>query len=146
MRPILTLTAAALLATPALAQAQDHERLPESSTEELANTLRDPAMQAQMADTVAALSKVLIDLPVAPLAEAIAEAQGEPVEEIDPSLSVRDVAPGADELPDTIARELPQAMDRMGSMAGAFEKMLPALRDLAASFGDALEESRISNR
>lgn len=147
MRRLLVLGAATVLAVPAPALAQDHGASPpEAEIGVLADTLRDPATQVQVADTLGALSQVLLNLKVAPFVEAMEQATGEPVRDIDPDERIRDFAPGAEELPDAIDRELPRAMDRMAGMGDAMQTLLPALRDIAAQFERAIEDSAISVR
>ncbi|MHA6332091.1 hypothetical protein ACXYL9_00280 [Qipengyuania sp. CAU 1752] len=145
MRTILAFGAALSLAvpTPALAQIA-----PESDAElgAMVETLRDPVVQVQASEMLAAMSQVLLNLKVAPLAEAMAEIAGEPIDDIDPDQTVRDLAPEAEYLPQDIHREVPQAMDRLAGMSGALAAMLPALRDMAAQMETAIEDGADSVR
>ena len=149
MRRLLVLGAAAMLAVPAPVLAQDvGEDAPEEDIGALAESLRDPQTQAQLASTLGALSQVLLNLPVAPFVEAMEQATGETADDLDldPDATVRDIAPDAERLPEAIESELPRAMDRMAGMGDAMQTLLPALRDLARQFGQALDESALSVR
>ena len=147
MRRLLALGAAAMLAVPAPVLAQD---IGEGATEEdigaLAESLRDPQTQAQIASTLGALSQVLLNLPVAPFVEAMEQATGETADDLDPDATVRDIAPDAERLPEAIESELPRVMDRMAGMGDAMQTLLPALRDIARQFGRTLDESALSVR
>lgn len=145
MRPILAIGAALSLAVPAPALAQI---APESDAElgAMVEILRDPVVQVQAGEMLAAMSQVLLNLKVAPLAEAMAEIAGEPIDDIDPDQTVRDLAPEAEYLPQDIRREVPQAMDRLAGMSGALAAMLPALRDMAAQMETAIEDGADSVR
>lgn len=139
--------AAAMVVAPVPALAQDSEvAAQQERIGALSDTLRDPATQAQVADTLGALSQVLLNLKVAPFAEAMAQATGEPAPDIDPDAQVRDLAPEAEQLPEAIDRELPRAMDRMAGMGDAMQTLLPVLRDMATQFGRVIEESAVSVR
>ena len=109
---------------------------------DMADRLTDPAFQQELSATLGTLSQILLDLPLAPLAEAAADFAGE-ARDIDPDLTLRKMAPEAGEVPGAIERELPRAMDRMASMAGAIESMAPALREAARAMEDALARAAI---
>ena len=147
MRVLLAGAASGALALAAPAAAQDplppEERaapMGEERLDALAERLADPDTQEQLSATLATLSDVLLDLPLAPMAEAVAEAAGEDPEAVDPDVTLRSMAPGAGEVPRVIEDRLPEAMDRMAGMSGALAKMLPALRDLADRFEAAGRE------
>ena len=131
----------ALAGTAAPAAAQDVQT--DGAIAALTDRLSDPALQQELAVTVAALSQVLLDLPIAPLAEAAADMAGETadqrVQDIDPDMTIRKALPEASDVPQVIERELPQAMDRMASLSGAMQAMLPALRDAARRMEGAIE-------
>ena len=142
--PFVAALALAGTATPALAQdALPGGDIPDADFSEVTDRLSDPAFQQDLAVTVATLSQVLLDLPIAPLAQAAADmagdVSGEEPRDIDPDLTIRKVAPEAADVPQVIERELPQAMARMGDMAGAMEAMLPALLDMARQMEGAVE-------
>ncbi|WP_379548237.1 hypothetical protein ACFCW2_03560 [Qipengyuania sp. DSG2-2] len=140
MRILTALAASLALAAgsaPALAQSADPA--PEEAVGAMADRLSDPAFQQQLSVTLATLSQVLLDLPIAPLAEAAAEMAGEEPLAVDPDMTLRKVAPDASAVPEVIEQELPRAMDRMASMAGGMEAMLPALREAARQMEQAFE-------
>jgi hypothetical protein len=129
MRIMLTAfaAAAAIAATPALAAEGDAARL--------ADELRDPAKQAEIAAMVETMTALMLEMPVAPLLRAKAEMEGTDPEAVDPDLTVRDLAgPEAEAAPREIAVRLPQMMGVLAALAVSFEQMMPQLR----AMGDAL--------
>jgi len=117
----------ALASTPALAAEGDAGRLAEELT--------DPARQAEIAAMIEAMTTVMLDMSVAPLARAKAEIEGGDPEAVDPGLTVRDLAgPEAEGMPREIAMRLPQMMGALAVLAVSFEQMLPQLR----AMGDTL--------
>ena len=146
---LLTLTATALVAAsplPALAQDMPPASVDEPAAEiapadqdlsELAGTLSDPDVQENLTRTLETLGEVLLDLPLAPLADAAAQMAGEEPGSVDPDLTLRRISPEAERLPNEIADNLPRMMDAMAGMAQGLEAMLPALRDMA----DRMEEA-----
>lgn len=108
----------------------------------LADTMGDPAVQDRLARTLQTLGEVLLDMPLAPLAEAAAEIVGEDAKTVDPDMTLRKIAPDAGRLPDDIATNLPRMMNRMAGMAGGLEAMLPALRGMAARLEALSDELR----
>lgn len=156
------LPAALLVALPAAAQAQlppEHpaERPPEHTAAPavgavhageppLSQQLRDPAMQESLAATVAVLGEVLLDLPLAPIVEPMAEAAGRDPASVDPDLTLRKMRPEAGEIPARAAQELPRALDRAAAMAGTVETVRPILADMAGRLMEALEEARRGGR
>lgn len=141
----IVLTAAlplAALATPAFGQ-EEAQLPPETETlEHLSDSLSDPVRQQQLADTLAVLTEVLLDLPLAPLVEPLAEATadiaGEEPRPVDPDMTLRRMAPGAGRLSGEIQDKLPRAMDAMARLSESFSVMLPALREMGERMKDAL--------
>ena len=124
MRALLLLAAAVLIPAPALA----HDG--ESDTGRLAEELRDPARQEQIAAVAGAMAATMLDTPDAPLLRAARELAGEDPEAIDPDLRVGDVlGPEAAEVPYEYAERLPQMMGAMAGLAVALEGMLPQWRE-----------------
>lgn len=128
--------AAALLAAtaslPALAQDADDAVAENSGIAEAAALMDDPEMQEQASLMAAALVGMLLEMPVGQLAGAMGEVDGVEAPAIDPDATVRDLmGEGANGAPERVAERLPQMMEAMAGMAGAFEEMLPALRELA---------------
>ncbi|QZH75383.1 MAG: hypothetical protein JY451_01810 [Erythrobacter sp.] len=104
----------------------------ESDLTSAVETMSDPATQEQAALMAAMLVGALMEMPVAPLAEAVSTMAGEDSPAIDPDARVRDyVGPEAARAPEVVAERLPEMMEAMAGMAGAFEQMLPQLRELA---------------
>ena len=123
MRILLTAfaAAAASTATPALAAEGDAARL--------ADELRDPAKQAEIAAMVETMAALMLEMPVAPLLRAKAEIEGADPEAVDPNLTVRDLAgPEVGDAPRELAVRLPQMMGVLATLAVSFEQMLPELR------------------
>ena len=134
----------AALATPVVAQEIAIEPSETESIERLADTLSDPGQQEALATSLAVVTEILLDLPLAPLlqplAEATADVTGEPVRRVDPDATLRKIAPGAGQVSAQIQDKLPRAMDGMASMTGAVARMVPTLRDMARRMKEALPE------
>ena len=137
MRTLTRITALVALAAPlpALAQVSDAE----VATAEVEATLKDPVAQAAIAEGMAAASEALLDIPLAPLAKAVAEASGEDPDYVDPDMTLRSVSPDAQDAPDRVRESLPRVMGAMGSMAGGMGAMIPALREMADRMRAAVE-------
>lgn len=125
----------ALLAAPV--QAQD-----DTALEPLVRDLADPARQQALAQTLSTLSHVLLDLPLAPLARAAAQAAGEDPDAVDPQLTLRQMSPDAERVPGELADRVPQMMGAMAGMAEGMQAMLPALRQMADRMEEAFPEGR----
>ena len=137
--------AAALVLVSSGAGAQDYAEPDTVSDAEfdaslMAEKRSDTELQDRLALTLATLSQALLDLPLAPLAEAMEDIAGEDIGDIGPDTTLRSMAPEADAVPEVIERELPRAMDRMASMAGAVEAMGPVLRDAARAIEEAFAD------
>ena len=139
MRAVVLSAVLAALAAPVPVLAQDRT---EEDASRVAETLRDPVLQETVATGMAAASEALLDVPLAPLARAVAEAAGEDPREIDPDMTLRHVAPEAADVPAEIHDKLPRVMGAMAGMAGGFSAMIPALRDMAERMKDAVEQAR----
>lgn len=137
MRTLTRITALVALAAPlpALAQVSDAE----VATAEVEATLKDPVAQAAIAEGMAAASEALLDIPLAPLAKAVAEASGEDPDYVDPDMTLRSVSPDAQDAPERVRESLPRVMGAMGSMAGGMGAMIPALREMADRMRAAVE-------
>ncbi len=135
--PILT-AALLAIAAPVAASAQDAE----GTAAEVERTLGDPATQEAMAEGMAAASEALLDVPLAPLAKAVARAAGEDPEDVDPNMTLRSTSPAADDVPSRVREELPRVMGAMAGMAGGMGAMVPALREVAERMREAVERAR----
>lgn len=133
----LTVFAAALaLAAPIPALAQPGE------AGRMAQRLSDPEFQDALAETVAVMGEILLDMPLAPMAEAAAEIAGKDPATVDPDLTLRKAAPGAGRVPGEMAEKLPRMMDGMAGMAGGVEAMLPALKAMAKRMEKSMDSLR----
>lgn len=126
--------AAACLAVPANAQ----DAPAETGLADMAERMADPAMQQQTAMMLRAMTEILLDMPVAPMVEAMAEMAGKDPETVDPDMTLRKYAPQAERVPEAVERHAPQVMRGMGAMAGALDKMAPQMRDMARRMEQAL--------
>jgi hypothetical protein len=138
---VLTRAAAVLALAapmPALAQVSDTE----IATAEIESTLKDPVMQTAVAEGMAAASEALLDMPLAPLARAIAEVAGEDPDAVDPAMTLRSVSPDAQDAPERVRETLPRMMGAMGSVAGGMGAMVPALREMAERMREAMDAAR----
>ena len=136
---ILTAAATAAFAAPQMAYAQDSGV--EATTAEIERKLGDPAVQEAMADGMAAASEALLDVPLAPLAKAIARAAGENPEAVDPGMTLRSVSPEADDVPAKVRERLPAVMGAMAGMAGGMGAMVPAMKEMAARMAEAMAKA-----
>ena len=141
---VLSALAASVVAAPAPLLAQDEAEAeaplaleePGDVFSGMAERFKDPEQQRQMALMLRTMSEVLLDMPLAPLMEAMGEVAGEDAPEVDPDATLRSMSPHADRVPEEIEKNLPRALDAMGSMAEAMEKMMPALKDMAERMKD----------
>ena len=138
MRALIIAAATLAVATPLPAFAQDVEG--DFEEPRLSEKLADPALQQGIAESVAVMTEVMLDIPLAPIMEAMAEAVGEDPGKVDPDMTLRKVSPGADRLPSEVADKLPRAMGAMAGMAGGMEKMMPALRQMAERMKDVMAD------
>lgn len=156
---ILALCAAAALAVPAAAGASEPAPLPEFELygeplyapeaeyeEPLSQRLADPVVQNELASTVAVLGEILLDMPLAPIVEPMAEIAGRDPGSVDPDLTLRKMRPEASDVPTRVARDLPRAMGAMASMADSLEAMRPALREMAERLEFGIDQASRGQR
>ena len=160
MRPVILALPLALFAAPVAAQADADMRAdtaivmpdfdaaaPDSETplESLSQRLSDPRTQNEVAATVAVLSEILLDMPLAPLIEPLAKATADaadvPRRPVDPDLTLRRMSPRAGDFTARVARELPRAMDRMADASDGIAALLPVLRDAVRTLEDRVENA-----
>lgn len=139
---ILPAAAFAALAAPAAAQDDSALAVEAAPLAEMAEQMRDPDRQREIALMVQTMTEVLLDMPIAPLAKAAADMAGEKAGDIDPNMTLRQMAPDAGEVSKQVGKNLPRAMDAMSSMAEGFAAMTPALRQMAERMKDALPQDR----
>ena len=133
-----TLFAVCALAAPLPALAQ--ERPIEEDAAAMARTMSDPARQQDMAMMLRAMAEVMLDLPIAPLVEAMEEASGEKGPEVAPGATLRSLSPeAAGRVPELVEKGVPRAMTAMGAMAQGAGTMAPAMRDMAKKMAPLLE-------
>lgn len=144
MRLLASAIGLAALAAPLPAHAQietidpDTEIAPPETNDALAARLADPAAQQQMAATLAALSDVLLDLPLAPLARALADAGVEAADDIPMDTTLRKLAPGSTRVQDEVTERLPQMMGSMAQLSKGMQEMMPALKEMAKRMREAI--------
>ncbi len=134
MRHFLLPAAFAAFVLPVPALSQESAEPQAASLAELGEQMRDAERQRETALMLQALTEVLLDMPIAPLAEAAAEMAGEQAERIDPDMTLRQVAPDADRVSDEVARNVPRAMEAAGALAEGLAAMTPVLREMAERF------------
>ncbi len=142
MRTVILPAALAVLVLPVPAVAQEVAASAEAAPlADLAGRMGDAEQQRETALMLRALAEVVLDMPIAPLAQAAAEMTGRKAQAIDPDLTLRSIAPGAGRVGEEIERGLPQAMAAVGTLAEAFATMAPALEDMAARLRQPAPES-----
>lgn len=126
MRLALITFAAAGALLPATASAAE----PGTHTREVAEELRDPARQAQIAASAEAVTDAVLAMPAAPLLRAVKEVAGEDPDYVDPDVRVGDlVDPDTAEKSHEFAHRLPQMMGALAGLSVAVEDLLPELRE-----------------
>lgn len=122
---MITMTAVCAL-LPATAIAAE----PDTETGRVAEELRKPERQAQIAAAAEAVTDAVLSMPAAPLLRAAKEVAGENPDEVDPDLRVGDIVdPETADKSYEFAHRLPQMMGAMAGMAAAMEGILPELRE-----------------
>ena len=133
--PAIALTACAV-PMPVLAQAE--ETAEPAPLADFSERMQDPEQQRETALMLQAMTEILLDLPIGPLAEAAAEMAGEEAAKIDPQMTLRQLAPEAGQVSDEVARTVPRAMRAVGAMADGVAVMAPHLQSLAQRLREAL--------
>lgn len=137
--PVIAATALAGMLAPVPAMAQDQADASSPRAAEIADKLSDPMTQYVVAGMISAMTKAVLDMPVAPMVEAVEQASGKRVGKLPRDARVADLA-GTDqqEVREKIVEHVPRAMAAMGTMAGAFEAMMPQLERMARTMRDSL--------
>lgn len=146
MRALILTIAALGAAAPLPAVAQSTDTGQPADTEQaaarMAEKLGNPATQQALAQSVATMGEILLDLPIAPLADAAAQMVGEERSDMDRDATLRKIAgPYADRVPAQLAERLPQMMGAVATMAQGVEVMMPQLREMAARMKDAMAQA-----
>ncbi|MFA6031515.1 MAG: hypothetical protein WC889_01260 [Myxococcota bacterium] len=139
---ILLASALACAASPAIAQEVPADETEAAPLADMAEQMRDPVRQRELALMAQTMTEVLLDLPLAPLVQAAAGMAGEAAGRVDPDLTLRKLAPQAGRVSAAIGRDAPRAMQAAGTLAGAMAAMTPALRDMAEQMARALPERK----
>lgn len=137
LRSLALAAPAAALLMPLPAQASH-----DSELGPVIESLSDPERQQAMAQTLSTLSQMLLDLPLAPMARAVAQAAGEDPDLVDPQMTLRHLSPDAERVPEELSDRVPEMMGAMAGMAQGMEAMLPALRQMAERMEQSLPEPR----
>ncbi|WP_341710807.1 hypothetical protein [Erythrobacter sp.] len=139
MRPtIIPAALLSLIAIPVAAQEAPAPAPEAGALADMAQQMQDPERQRDLALVAQTMAEVLLDLPIAPLAQAAAEMAGEEARQIAPDLTLRKLAPEAGELSGEIGRSAPRVMQAAGTLAGALAAMAPTLREMAEQMARAL--------
>jgi hypothetical protein len=134
---------AALLA-PATAMARDEAALadaPAGKAAEIAQRLNDPLTQYVVAGMVTAASKALLEMPVAPVVDAVEQASGRRMGNLPRDARLADLA-GVDQdrLRERIVADVPRAMAAMGALASAVGRMSPELERMARTLRQSVPQ------
>ena len=133
--------ALATAAFPASAYARTAEQAPH-----MAQRLSDPIVQAQVALVAAAMSQMMLDMKIGPLAKSLGAMGVHDAANLPPDARLGDmIGPDARNAPKIIAREMPKVMGQMGAMAGAMEAMLPQLQGILRNMQRQIEHSQRPN-
>lgn len=132
---ILPAAALAALATPVYAQDASAD---EAALADMAAQMRDPVRQQDIALMLQTMTEIMLDMPIAPLAQAAAEMVGEQAERIDPDTTLRKMVPQAGRVSAEIGRNAPRAMAAASTMVEAMAKMTPMMRAMAERMAQAL--------
>ena len=135
---LFPVAAFAVFALPLPALAQDGEGSDTAPLAGFGERMKDPAQQREMALMLQAMTEVLLDMPIGPLAEAAADMAGEEAAKIDPDMTLRQLAPDAGQVSEEVARNVPRAMRAAGAMAEGMAAMAPQLRALTERMRESL--------
>ena len=135
MRFVTFAAIAAVFAVPAPVLAQEAEALPDpdvAMNEALyraASEMADPERQEQVAAMAGTVLEAMMDMPVGPLMRAAETMAGRDGEDIDPDLTLADVAgPDALDSADEISERVPEMMQTLAAFAYAMDGVLPEMR------------------
>ena len=135
MRFVTLAALAGLFALPAPVLAQEAEALPDpdvAMNEALyraASEMADPERQEQVAALAGTVLEAMLDMPVGPLMRAAETMAGRDGEDIDPDLTLADVAgPDALDSAEEISERLPEMMQTLAAFTYAMDGVLPEMR------------------
>lgn len=148
-----TLTFATLLsATVAVpAVAQDRDTAPYDRAGRLADEWADPARLDAVGDTVEAVTRALLAMPVGPLADAAARMDPDSdLADVPPDATLADLAGEDEDMPARLADDARHAGRVMAGMTQEMARMLPVFEamahDMAAQWRNRIEEARRDDR
>ncbi len=126
----------AVAPVPALARDQQHTG---GKAAEIAEKLNDPMTQYALAGMLSAMSKAVLEMPVAPMIDAAGKASGGRLGKLPRDARLGDLA-GADhdKLREQIVEHVPRAMAAMGALATAAEAMKPELERMARTMRESM--------
>jgi hypothetical protein len=128
--PLLAALLVSVALVPAPAMARDH------GMGKAVQQLNDPQFQDTIATAMASLSEAMMGMKMAPFAKAMegmgrAAGDKDAASDIDPDATLGDMmGEDARDMPQQMARQVPQMMGAMAGMAGALEAMLPQFEEL----------------
>ena len=140
------MTRLALLALPLAALAAP---LPvaASETNETVAVLNDPAMQDRMADTISAIVGALMQMPVGPLAEAVARVDPESdAVYLPPDATLGELAGRDPDYADRMGDDVRAGARMAGHAASAMATYAPLLKDMARDLAAQWEREREASR
>lgn len=110
-------------------------------------TLNDPATQERMADTVTALVAALMQMPVGPLADAVARIDPESrAADIPPDATVGDIAGHDPAYAERMGADVRAGTRMAGQAASALAAYAPVLKDMARDLAAQWERERAAAR
>ena len=129
--------------SPLPATAQDQASTPaDPAMEEMTDRMSDPVEQEKMAAMVNVMGQVLMELPVGPLLDAVAQMPGADVPQVEEGATMRDLAgPDADRLPGEISEKVPMMMGMLSGMLEGLSAMRPVLEGMAETMESRIESA-----
>ncbi len=135
---ILAASALALAPMPALAR---DEPASAGKAAEIADKLNDPMTQYAFAGMLSAMSKALLEMPVAPMVDAAEKASGRRLGNLPRDARLGDLAgTDQDRVREQIVEHVPRAMAAMGALATAAQAMAPELERMARTMRDSIPQ------
>jgi hypothetical protein len=135
---VLASAAFAFAVAPMPAMARD-EPAATGRAAEITAKLNDPMTQYAIAGMLSAMSKALLDMPVAPMVDAVEKASGRRPGNLPRDARVADLAgTDQDKLREQIVEHVPRAMAALGALATAAEAMTPELERMARTMRESM--------
>lgn len=135
---LLALPLAALAAPPPAAASEANDTVA---------VLNDPAMQDRMADTISAIVGALMQMPVGPLAEAVARVDPESdAAYLPPDATLGELAGRDPDYADRMGDDVRASARMAGHAASAMATYAPLLKDMARDLAAQWEREREASR